>query len=134
MGGVEAECELRLQLECGAFGLMRISRIRQLRNTCLIYGTQGTLEIGTWDYNPTVRIRFHDQESELRGHVGGAIPDQTLQDVFRRQLEDFARAITDRQAPFVGGPEGKRSVELIEACYTNRQPLETPWMFPERLA
>jgi hypothetical protein len=68
-----------------------------------------------------------EREQVLAGH---AMPkegrDTTHRDLYRRQLEDFCDAIHNHREPFVG-TEGKKSIELIEACYALRQPIEYPW-------
>jgi len=131
MGGVEADCILRLQLECGASGIVELSRTRTLRNTCLIYGEHGTLEVGMWDPDPLVRLTPIDQDFVLTGQVTqDRRTAKTFRDVFRRQLDDFVQAIRQQREPFIPGQEGKRAVRLIEACYATRQLLKHPWMFP----
>jgi len=131
MGGVEADCELRLQLQSGAHGVVELSRTRNLRNTCIICGERGILEVGI-DCNPLMRLRINNQDVFLTGRVtrdGAAGKD--IRDVFRRQLDDFADAIRNHREPFVPGQEGRRAVELIEACYASRQLLRQPWVFPQ---
>ncbi len=44
-GGVEADCELRLTMASGAKGVVRLSRTRNLRNTWILEGERGTLEV-----------------------------------------------------------------------------------------
>jgi predicted dehydrogenase len=131
MGGVEADCVLRLWLECGASGIVELSRTRTLRNTCIIYGEYGTLEVGMWDPDPVVRLTLIDQDFVLTGRVTqDKAMAKTFRDVFRRQLDDFVQAIRQHREPFIPGQEGKRAVRLIEACYATRQLLQHPWMFP----
>lgn len=131
MGGVEADCELYLQLQCGVSGVVELSRTRDLRNTFIIHGEHGILEVGT-DFNPLIRLQIKDQDACLTGRItGDGAADKDIRDVFRRQLDDFVDAILNHRKPFVTGQEGKRAVELIEACYVSRQLLKQPWMFPE---
>jgi len=131
MGGVEADCELHLRLQSGVTGVVELSRTRNLRNTFIIRGERGTLEVGI-DVNPPVHLRIKNQEIVLAGRaIWDGVAEDTFLAVCRRQLEDFADAILGRREPFILGQEGKRSVELIEACYASRRPLRLPWMFPE---
>lgn len=131
MGGVEADCRLHLRLQCGASGIVELSRTRNLRNTCIICGERGTLEVGN-DFNPVVRLKTRSQDVALTGHVmRGSAADKSIRDAFRRQLDDFVNAILYHREPFIPGQEGRRAVELIETCYAVRQPLKQPWMFPE---
>ena len=44
-GGVEADCLLELQMDSGATGTVQMSRSRALRNTYIIRGDRGHLEI-----------------------------------------------------------------------------------------
>lgn len=57
VGGVEANCLLKIGLKNGVQGTVELSRTRQLRNTCIIKGTKGELEVGTVFNGPlTLRI------------------------------------------------------------------------------
>jgi len=130
MGGVEADCEIDLRFENGVVGTVELSRTRDLRNTCIIEGDAGTLEIGV-DFDPQIRLRAAGADIELSGqalHAG--LDADTAADVFsifQRQFDDFVAAIEERRAPHVPGDEGRRAVGLIEACRAVRQPLAMPW-------
>lgn len=131
MGGVEANCELYLRLQSGASGVVELSRTRDLRNSWIIRGERHTLVVKT-GVNALVRLETEDQDIALTGHAEwGGVVDETAWDVYRRQLDDFAEAIRDHREPFVSGQEGKRAVELIETCYTSRQPSKYSWVFPD---
>lgn len=128
MGGVEADCELHLQLRSGASGIVELSRTRDLRNSYVIRGELGTLEVQT-NFNPRIRLTVKGRDLSLAGHVAGSeVADRTVRDVFRRQLDDFVNAVLDHREPFVPGEEGKRAVALIEACHASPQPLKYPWI------
>jgi predicted dehydrogenase len=130
MGGVEADCELRLRMQNGVSGVVELSRTRTLRNTTIIQGEKGTLEVGTGS-NPHLSLQIKDEELALSGHVvRGKTTGQDILDVFCRQLEDFADAINYHRQPFISGQEGKRAIELIETCYALRQPLKQLWTLP----
>ena len=130
MGGVEADCELHLKLQCGAHGIVELSRTRKLRNTCIISGEHATLEVGIWGYNPPVSLALGNHYSVLTGSVElGGVQDESTLDPFCRQLEDFANAILSPRVPFVSGEEGKRAIQLIETCYASRRVIMEPWNF-----
>ena len=134
MGGVEADCELCIRLRCGVSGGVELSRIRNLRNSWIIRGERGTLEVGI-GFNPPVRLKSKNQDVVLTGRtMRGETVDKGIRDAFRRQLDDFADAVRSQRPPFVPGEEGKRAVELIETCYAARQPSKRPWMFPKVVA
>ncbi|MCX6022034.1 MAG: Gfo/Idh/MocA family oxidoreductase, partial [Chloroflexi bacterium] len=44
-GGVEADCEAHITMQSGATGIVELSRTRELRNTAIIRGEKGTLEV-----------------------------------------------------------------------------------------
>ncbi|HEV2853582.1 MAG TPA: Gfo/Idh/MocA family oxidoreductase [Thermoanaerobaculia bacterium] len=132
MGGIESDCEMRLTMRSGLSGTVEISRTRNLANACVFEGTRATLEVGVWDPDPEIRLSIADREVSLSGRArreGGSGLDFT--DVFVRQIDDFAGAVREGREPFVPGREGRRSLELIEACYARRKLLELPWsVFP----
>jgi predicted dehydrogenase len=131
MGGLESDCEMRLTMGSGVTGFVEISRTRNLRNTCVFEGERATLEVGIWDPDPEIRLSIADRTVSLAGHArrcdGTGRTGINFTDVFLRQLDDFAGAIREGREPFVPGREGRRSLDLIEACYARRQPLELPW-------
>ena len=129
VGGVEANCEMKLRLRSGSHGIVEISRMRKLRNTCLIEGELGAVEIELWDANGSLYFKYGDAPV-LHGCTapGSGVEPESLVDIFELQLIDFAAAVRQRRAPFVSGPEALPAVRLIEACYASKQPLELPWM------
>ena len=46
-GGVEADAVMHLEMASGVTGRVELSRTRDLRNSCVIRGERGTLEVGT---------------------------------------------------------------------------------------
>jgi predicted dehydrogenase len=132
MGGVEADCELHLQLQCGASGVVELSWTRDLRNSWIIRGERGVLEVEK-GFNPLILLKIRNQDVILTGRaLRGGTADKSLRDAFCRQLDDFVHAIRNHRQPFVPGQEGKRVVELIEACFASRQSLKQPWRLPEK--
>jgi predicted dehydrogenase len=128
MGGVEADCELHLTLPGGAHGLVELSRTRNLRNTCVLNGEYGSLEVGVWDFDSPVHLKLKDRDVSLSGQgLRNNQASNSEADVFDRQLHDFVQSILTRRTPLVSGPEGRRSVQLIEDCYASRHLLTHPW-------
>lgn len=90
-----------------------------------ISGDQGSIGI---EDNRIVRWQFaeeqpQDHEIRLRidrtaASVGGAA-DPTAIDVTGHRLvvEDFVRSVAENRQPFIGGPEGKKSVDFVCAAY-----------------
>lgn len=129
--GLESDCELGLRLAAGAEGTIEISRTRNLRNTCILYGERGILEAGIWDADPPLRLRPRGQAYDLvgRGSAGkrGGASGMSFSEAFRLQLDDFLDAVREDREPVVNGAAGRQAIELIVACYDCRQPLELPW-------
>lgn len=122
-GGVEAEVELRLAFGSGGAGFVELSRTRDLRNTTLIHGDGATLEIDLPRRRLTLRRGSSSTDLPIEGGASGY-------DVFDAQLADWIDAIRGGQPPSVGGEEGRRSMELVESCYSSRTLLELPWVAP----
>ena len=127
-GGVEADAVLEVEMASGVTGRIELSRTRDLRNTCIIRGEFGTLEVGT-KTDSTICLTPAHGHATLGGRA--TTPNQEaprdLADLFAWQMADFVRAIETRTAPAVPGAEARRSVTLIEACYRRRQPLVFPF-------
>lgn len=133
-GGIEADAELTLTFASGLAGTVEVSRTRNLRNTCRFTGARGVLEVGIWDPDPEVTLHLPGKRVALAGHARRGGRALTFADAFRRQIDDFAAAARSGQEPRVPGREGRRTIELVEACYARRRPLELPWEAPPELA
>jgi predicted dehydrogenase/nucleoside-diphosphate-sugar epimerase len=132
VGGVEANSELQIRFRSGAIAAVEVSRNRTLRNTFVIRGERGTIEVGI-GFNASVRLTIGEHDASLTGRgTLGTRADDSLTDAFVRQIEDFATSIRDHRQPFVPGPEARRVVALIEACYSSRRPLPQPWVGLDR--
>ncbi|MEJ7576970.1 MAG: Gfo/Idh/MocA family oxidoreductase [Pyrinomonadaceae bacterium] len=135
MGGVEADCEIHLRMRGGVTGIVELSRTRKLRNTFIIRGERGALEIEN-EYDPQVSLTIKGQDFLLAGRVAPRVKEVErithngwpVFDAFRRQFDDFADAVLSRRPPFIPGEEGRGAVELIETCYRTKRLLQLPWM------
>jgi predicted dehydrogenase len=132
-GGIEADCEVFLKLRGGATGVVELSRTRNLRNTYVIRGERGSIEVES-EFDPQVYLTTNGSGLALSGKVENrAARKRIVQngwpvlDAFRCQLDDFADAALNRRAPLVPGTEGRRAVELISACYAAKKPLRPAW-------
>ena len=133
-GGIETECEGELRLQNGAPVQVEFSRTRQLRDTVIVEGERGTVEIGVFE-PAVVRLSLPGGGPTLAGSVADAeFARAPLPTVFGRQLADVVRAIRGGPPPLVGGTDGRRAVALVESCYARRTPLRRPWDFPEAYA
>lgn len=132
LGGVEADCELSLTLRSPTGlvdGTVIMSRLRKLGNVAQVIGERFTIEyellsparVCLW---PTAR----DRQALSFTADWGPSSSQTWNEVYAEQLRAFAQAITTGDTSAVPGKSVLRSVDLIERCYRERQPLELPWM------
>jgi predicted dehydrogenase len=130
-GGIEADCELKLRLKSGAEGRVELSTNRKLRNTIILRGDRGELEVSVFGESVTARpaALLRHRWKEWAGH---RLPEQEVIESFRIQMQDWLEAIAAGRPPLVTGREAMRSIPLIEACYARRQPLEFPWVRPEK--
>lgn len=124
-GGLESNCEIRLRFQGGVPGVVELSRTRKLRNAFIIEGERGTLTIDA-GFASGASLSLTGENNALSGRVTSSNDsDDALHLAFYNQLEDFVRATRNGSAPFVPGSEGKRAIQLIEACYARREPLST---------
>ena len=124
LGGVEADALLQLQLPNGATGAVELSRTRNLRNTAIITGSRGQVEVSL-HRNEIVRARPDDLFLfELDGRSGAKMPNEHLhQDMFKRELGDWLQAIHSDGQPFVSGASATTAIRIIDRCYHIRRPL-----------
>ena len=102
-------------------------------NTAILRGERAELEVDLM--RNEVTLRFTDGAT-LRGQAGlnqsaldqVALAEQSASDLVVAQHDDFLAAVRGEQLTAVSGEEARRSMALIEACYTARQPLALPWV------
>jgi predicted dehydrogenase len=127
MGGVEADCLLELEMANGVRGRVELSRTRDMRNSCIITGERGAIEVGT-KTDSIVTVRWADEVAlAARGAAGDRPSPTNLVDLFEPQLRQFVSAVRGGEPPLVSGVEARRSIELLSACYRARQPWIHPW-------
>ena len=127
-GGVESEALLECALPNGAAGAVEVSRLRTLRNTALIAGSRGRIEVALHrnaivTADPPSLAAF-----ELDGRTGAAMPAERLhEEMFTRELEDWLHAIRSGREPFVTGASAAPVTALVADAYRNRRPLRRSW-------
>jgi predicted dehydrogenase len=127
-GGVDANCLLNMRLQNGTAGVVELSRTRRLRNTAIVRGERGVLELAFGSSN--MKLSVPDQPYVLAGSVAGLTETDQTQDYLQlmtSQLEDFLDSIRAGRQPTADGTSGKSSIRLIETCYRQRKPLVLPW-------
>ena len=108
------------------------------------YGREIEIDRGEWTLETTgerlsikpdnaylIVLRGSPEAATLSGRVRrDDRPGLDFNGAFLRSLDDFGDAIRERREPAVPAREGRRAVELIEACYAAKEPLDLPWMRP----
>ncbi len=129
-GGVEAECRIHLALPDGATGVVRLSRLRPLRNTYRIQTEYAEVEVDA-GVGGNIRLSMSEGAPALDGRVSGPQGNPGLSELFNEQLADFAHSIRTGRTPATSGREGRRAIALIEACRKTRENLPEPWAADE---
>lgn len=137
MGGIEANCRLKLTFAGGISGTVRLSRDCSLPNCYVIQGTQGWIR---WQANDANRlaIGFHDSDLVLEGGLYHRThenllptygsPGFTFEQSFVSQLENVVAAIRGAAPLMVPGEQALPSLQLIEYCYQHRALMAMPWL------
>lgn len=134
MGGLEANCTIRLTYERGFQGEIKLSRDCALSNTYEIECERGWLSWAVGETN-RVSIGLHDVDVSLRsdihekiGETGTGPISADFQQAFMNQLLNVVHAVQNNAQLVVPGEEALRSLRLIERCYGQRSLLSMPWL------
>jgi predicted dehydrogenase/nucleoside-diphosphate-sugar epimerase len=125
LGGVEAECILHLNMKSGARGIVELSRLRNLRNTAIISGEKGEIEV----HMRRDEILFRPGSEQSYTSVEELPPlthtmARKWPDCFPAQIESWLSAISGKSPNFITGEDGRNSVALIETCYRHRRRMD----------
>jgi hypothetical protein len=139
MGGVEANCLLRLRMVNGARGVVQLSRDWPLPNRYVIECEKGWL---TYTCDVVDRIEWGLQESdygldaqirrlakpsrEAQRQLSGRVTP--FMDCFADQLRNAVAAAQGKQSVKVPGKDARKTVALIEHCYRTRRLLPMAWL------
>jgi predicted dehydrogenase len=139
MGGVEANCSLRLAMGNGAEGYVQLSRDWPLPNRCVIECERGwiayscdvinRIEWGLFDvdYGLDTEIRAMAATRLTDGRsLAGPVPG--MAECFAAQLRNVLAAISGCEPLAVSGTEARKTIVLVQKCYQNRRLLRMPWL------
>jgi len=140
MGGVEANCELKLIMDNGVTGRVRMSREHPFDNQYIIHCERGDLiykcdvtdSIFIRDYQ-TGRIKEYDLQKAqsiegVRFPGGSGNLKFSFIECFCTQLDDFCMRVSDPRGIVCNLDHAKKGIQLIEACYTNKKFIAMPWL------
>jgi predicted dehydrogenase len=129
IGGVEVNAIVELETQNGIPGTVELSWERVLRNSAIIEGTAGRLEI-EW-YKNNAALYFSG--NALRGSVGPGrsdMPLQTFDMMFVEQLKRWTSVLDggSEECSLADGREGMEVLSLVENCRRLGGVLQLPWM------
>ncbi len=125
-GGVESDAVIALEIGTVEVSI-ELSRLRLLRNTCVVEGTAATVEFGVDVDSPFV-VRSPSGVVLEQGVVTATPPAQEQWErLFAEQLRNFAAATRGEEKIYADALDGRRVTALIQRCYAARVPVATPW-------
>jgi predicted dehydrogenase len=128
-GGVEADCQIELELAATGRGTVELSRTRAMPNTAWISGERGSLEVSlienrvAADPPSLARQSFVDLRADRP-------PQQSFEDLFVGQLETWLQTVAGDGDGGVPATEALATMRLIADCYAKRRPMEMSWLQP----
>ncbi len=137
IGGVEANCRIKLWYPRGVSGEVRLSRDYSVRNRYVVECTKGWLG---WNVNEGDKIEFGLHDSKLSGitrvyengfkniYAGKIKAIASLGEAFISQICNVVAAIHGTSQLVVPGDQGLPSLRLIEHCYDQRTLMDMPWL------
>ena len=128
-GGVEADAMATLSTPGGATGVVEFSRTRTLRNTAVIRGEHGWVELDLREY----RVRADPDDLLDRvfiGQCGRSCSDRSHTALHAAKLLDWRRAIAGAARPSAQADAAVETIALLDACYRMRDDWTLPWLRP----
>jgi predicted dehydrogenase len=143
MGGIEANCRIRLRFAQGFAGEVQLSRDWPLPNRHVIQCTKGWL---SWNANEaeSIQVGFYDADFALSSQLYEnrlktilptlGQPAFNFQQSFVGQLRNVIAAIRGTEQLVVPGEQALQSLKLIEYCYRHRTLMPMPWLSQQEYA
>ncbi|MGH7846174.1 MAG: Gfo/Idh/MocA family protein [Candidatus Binatia bacterium] len=131
--GIEANASIALEVGNGTQsfpGTIELSLMRRLRNTVILTGAQGTLELPVHGGHPVKIQMLHEGREEERLLVSSEQPKTGI-NAFAAEVREFASAVAERKSGFITGRSHLEAMRVISDCYATRQLFMNPW---ERIA
>lgn len=127
MGGVEANCTLRLRFDGGMTGRVRLSRDHRLPNRCRIRCERGSIAWDVWDKTraEALDLEIPGVEAPVSGVLRGA---RTVEQSFIAQLRNVVRAVRGVEPAAVSGEIAVATLRVIERAYREARPMSMPWL------
>jgi predicted dehydrogenase len=124
--GPEANCTAYFRYHARDLaGVARYSKTAGLPNGMVVETERGYVRVADAD-GALVRFTEHARP-RIEQIVQKRNAPMVDEDLFRLQLRDFVAACRERRTPRVDGRQGLQSLQLVEALYTHRRPLDEAW-------
>jgi nucleoside-diphosphate-sugar epimerase len=123
VGGVEAEAVAKIGAG-GAEGIVELSRLRALRNSIVLTGTRGRLELDldTLTLQDDSEVSGRDRDTRL---PADARSERTLEFLHGRRIEQWLHRKESRIVP--DGLVAANAIDTLIALYARRTPLVHAW-------
>lgn len=141
IGGIEADCALRLRAEHQGNtleGIVELARTRNLGNFIRVECENAALE---FQISERFQLRVLPRHGTLQDSLDGSLRDYWIRtgwqgsdeiswyETFRAQIDDWLDAIRCNREPLLSGRSSLPTVRLIDECYKRRRPLDESWVF-----
>ncbi|HEY4356852.1 MAG TPA: Gfo/Idh/MocA family oxidoreductase [Acidobacteriaceae bacterium] len=137
MGGLEANCKVRMEFEGGCTASLRLTRDLEIPNHISIQFERGRVR-----HQPAaadkLEIRFQGERpftlnggltrSGKSGDQGNDYPVLTYHQSFTRQLTNMIAALRGQEELVVSGASALSSARIIEDCYASKRLMTMPWL------
>jgi len=123
-GGPEADCIFKLKMNEGSIGTVELSRTADIGSEAYIKTSKHEITMGLT--NHSLEISNYDSLN-----VNNKLPSfksQSYLSLFSSQLLNWFDGIINGGDQYVSGEEAKKTVEIINSCYFNREKLIKPWL------
>lgn len=122
-GGTEASCVLKVTMQEGTQGILKMTRLVPIESMFMIEGTKGFVRTRPFDFDSVQIFLRGVGEYELKARSRTSILHY-----FQLQVASFMECIMKDVKPAVGGREGRRVVELIQKCYAQGHLFDARWL------
>jgi predicted dehydrogenase/nucleoside-diphosphate-sugar epimerase len=131
LGGIEADCEIRLRLAHGGQPVearVALSRVRNLRGTIRVECERALLEVPVNErYQVRVQPAGAGDGVEMQARWREE-PETAWFEAFRAEIDDWLAAIRERREPELSGRSALASLRLIDACYRSARHVRARWV------
>lgn len=137
MGGLEANCIVKLSFEGDVRGTVRLSRDSMLPNRTIIECERGWIRCKAASTDK-LEFGFPGAQYSLDGDLKSvgvhgskserSVPAMTYHQSFAKQLLQFLSAVRGNEPVFIPASEGVLSLRVIEQCYGQRNLITMPWL------